>query len=210
MRNQQANRKRILARLAHVERWVTRAVLVSDLWEWAEPTAKRGIRLLLGAGALAAIREGLGSMEAFPNIMLQVVYWTGTLLSVAGVLWFVSANATPQAAPVPDPEQTKAREARQSLLDAMIPYGERVAKFRALEPRALAAFQYIAQRDSYVPHARVEPDAEVYALIDKLRAFGVRMRFAADAGSSQLLALMKNGQLTRAQEMFPVGGDSDD
>ena len=92
----------------------------------------------------------------------------------------------------------------------MIPYGERVAKFRALEPRALTAFQYIAQRDSFVPHARGEHDAGVVALIDTLRALGVRMRLAADAGSSQLLALMKNGQLTRTQEMFSVGGDSDD
>ena len=103
MSKQRANRKRILVHLAQVERWVTGTVLVSDLWEWADPTAKRGIRLLLSAGALAAIGEGLGSMEASPNIMRQVVYWTGTLLIVAGVLWFVSANATPQADPVPGP-----------------------------------------------------------------------------------------------------------
>ena len=152
MSKKQKRRRRFLARLAGVERWLMRVVLISDLAEWAEPTAKRGIRFFLGGGALRVIREGLGSMEAFPDIMLQVLYWTGTLLLVAGVLWFVSANATPPTAPVPNPERTTPRAARQSLLHAMIPYRERVAKFRALEPRALAAFQYIAQRDTLMPH----------------------------------------------------------
>lgn len=214
MGKERANWKRVLARLAVFERWLTRALLISDLAEWAEPTAKRGIRFFLGGGVLRVITVGLGSMEAFPSIMLQVVYWTGTLLLVAGVLWFVSANATspamlhvtPSSRQSVPPEST----ASQSLLDVMVPYSEMAANFQALERRATAAFQYIAERDRYAPAVRIERDAEVFALMEELKAMGVGMRFEADPGSSLLLAFMKNRQLSKARNVFPVRTDTDE
>ena len=206
--------KRVGAGFARVERSVTRAVLISDLWERAEPTAKRGIRFLLGGGVLGVVREWLGSMEAFPSIMLQVVYWTGTLLLVAGVLWFVSANATPRAMlrATPQPRRSVSPEstASQSPLQAMIPYSEMVAKFQALESRATAAFQYIAERDRYAPADRIARDAEVFALMQELKAMGVGMRFEADPGSSLLIAFMKNRQLVEARQVFPLETDTDE
>ena len=203
--------KRAGAGFAHVERWVTRTVLVSDLWEWTEPTAKRGIRFLVGGGLLRAVMEGLGSVEDFPGIMLQVGYWTATLLLIAGVLWFVAANATPlRATPQPRRSVPPESTAGQSLLHAMIPYSEMVAKFQALEPRATAAFQYIAERDQYAPADRIERDAEVFALMQELKAMGVGMKFEANPGSSLLLAFMKNRQLSEARQVFPVKTDTDE